>query len=207
MAPSHRTFTKEITKGLLVENPVARLMLGICSSLAVTNTVINGLAMGLAVIFVTVASSALVSMVRKVVPGGVRIATYIVIISGFVTLADLFLRAFFPDISKTLGPYVPLIVVNCIIMARAEVFAAKYPVMPSIADAIGMGAGYTWVLLAIGAIREILGSGTILGYTVLGEKVFTPWTVMVLPPGAFLTLGLLIGLINYVTMRRTRKTR
>ncbi|MBI5599359.1 MAG: electron transport complex subunit RsxE [Deltaproteobacteria bacterium] len=207
MAPSHRTLAGEITKGLLVENPVARLILGICSSLAVTNTVINGLAMGLAVIFVTVASSALVSMVRKVVPGGVRIATYIVIISGFVTLADLFLRAFFPDISKTLGPYVPLIVVNCIIMARAEVFAAKYPVVPSIADAIGMGAGYTWVLLAIGAVREILGSGTILGYTVLSEKVFTPWTVMVLPPGAFLTLGFLIGLINYVTMRRARKTR
>ena len=180
------------------------MLLGICSSLAVTNTVKNSLAMGLAVVFVTVASSALVSLVRKFVPGEVRIATYIVIISGFVTLADLFFKAFFPGISKTLGPYVPLIVVNCIIMARAEVHASKYPVISSIADAVGMGIGYTWVLLAVGAVREVLGFGSIFGFTILSEKVFNPWIVMILPPGAFITLGLLIGLINYIKSRKHR---
>lgn len=205
MPPSEKTLYYEFKKGILVENPVARLLLGICSSLAVTNSVVNSFAMGVSVIFVTVASSALVAMVRKFVPAGVRIATYIVIISGFVTLADLFLRAFFPDIAKALGPYVPLIVVNCIIMARAEVFASRNPVLPSIVDAIGMGVGYTWVLLAVGAVRELLGSGSILGFKFLGEGVFTPWVVMVLPPGAFLTLGFLIGLINCITSRRQRK--
>ncbi|MBI5560634.1 MAG: electron transport complex subunit RsxE [Deltaproteobacteria bacterium] len=202
MPPSDRTLFYEFKKGLLLENPVAVMLLGMCSSLAVTNQIKNSLAMGLAVVFVTIASSALVSMVRKLVPGGVRIATYIVIISGFVTLADLFFKAFFPDISKTLGPYVPLIVVNCIIMARAEVFAAKHPVAASVADAVGMGVGYTWVLLVIGAIREVLGSGSIFGLAILSENVFKPWVVMVLPPGAFLTLGFLIGFINYIKSRK-----
>jgi electron transport complex protein RnfE len=197
-----KTITQEFKKGLWSENPVIILLLGMCPALAVSNSAINGLAMGLASTFVVVCSSSMVSIIRRLVPKQVRIPVYIVIIAGFVTLADLFLKAYFPVIAKSLGPYVPLIVVNCMIMGRAEFFASKHKLLPSIVDAFGTGIGFTWVLVVLGAVREILGSGSIFNVLLMGEDVWTPWVVMILPAGAFLSLGLMIGLINYLKNRR-----
>jgi electron transport complex protein RnfE len=201
-----RTITEEFKKGLWAENAVIRLLLGMCPALAVSNSAINGLFMGLASTFVVVCSSTMVSTIRRLVPRQVRIPTYIVIIAGFVTLADLFLKAQFPAISKALGPYVPLIVVNCMIMSRAEFFASKHPLKPSMADALGTGLGFTGVLVVLGSIREILGSGSIFDIVIMTEKAFTPWVIMILPPGAFLSLGLMIGLINHFTERRKKRS-
>ena len=193
----------EFIKGLWEENPVLISLLGLCPALAVTNSAINGLAMGLATTFVVVSSSIIISSLRKVIPHQVRIASYIVIIATFVTVADRFLAAFFPAISSALGPYVPLIVVNCLILGRQEAFTSKNPVGHSLLDALGMGLGFLAVLFALGTIREILGSGTFLTHQVLGDW-FQPWLVMLLPPGAFLALGLLIGLSNWVNDQRTK---
>jgi len=187
-----RTSWEEFSKGLWLDNPVSRQLLGMCSTLAITNAVINGIAMGLAVSFVLICSSLLVSLVRKFIPNQVRIASYIVIIASFVTIADRFMAAYFPPLSKALGPYVPLIVVNCIILGRAEAFASKSTVARSLIDALGMSVGYIVALLILSSVREILGSGTILGYRVLGTW-FEPWIIMILPPGAFITLGILIA--------------
>lgn len=200
----NRTLTFEFLKGLWSENAVIKTLLGMCPTLAVTNSAVNGLAMGLASTFVVVASAAMVSLIRRLVPGGVRIPTYIIIIATFVTLAELFLKAYFPAVSKSLGPYIPLIVVNCMIMGRAEFFASKHPIIPAMTDALGTGIGFTWVLVALGAVREVFGSGSVFGFVFLSSDVFTPWVIMVLPAGAFLSLGLMIGLINYFTLRRRR---
>lgn len=188
-----------IERGLWSENPVTILLLGMCPALAVSNSAINGLAMGLASTFVVFSASSMVSLIRRLVPKGVRIPTYIVIIAGFVTLADLFLKAKFPVIAKALGPYVPLIVVNCMIMGRAEFFASKHSLIPSMVDAIGTGIGFTWVLVILGAVREIFGMGSVFGYVLMGEEVWTPWVVMILPAGAFLTLGLLLAGLHAAT--------
>jgi len=185
-----RSISQEFAKGLWADNPITRQLLGLCSTLAITNAVIYGIAMGLATSFVIICSSVLVSLVRKLIPNQVRIASYIVIIATFVTMADRFLAAFFPNISKGLGPYVPLIVVNCIILGRAEAFASKNTIWRSLIDALGMCAGYVLTLLILSSVREILGSGTFLGHKVLGSW-FDRWTIMVLPPGAFITLGIL----------------
>jgi electron transport complex protein RnfE len=193
----------EVVKGIWKENPVLIQLLGLCPTLAVTNSAINGMAMGLATTFVLLSSSIIISLLRKVIPHQVRIASYIVIIATFVTVADRYLAAFFPLISKELGPYVPLIVVNCIILGRAEAFAAKNGIGRSILDAVGMGLGFIVVLVLLGAFREILGSATVFGITVLGEW-FEPWMVMILPPGAFLGLGLFIGLTNWINARRAK---
>jgi electron transport complex protein RnfE len=177
--------------------------LGLCPTLAVTISVENGLAMGLAASFVLICSSTLISLLRNLIPKQVRIASFIVIIATFVTIADRYLAAFYPEISKNLGPFIPLIIVNCIILGRQEAFASKNGVGRSILDALGMGLGFTLVLLILSTIRELLGSGTILGYQVMWDS-FSPWMVMVLPPGAFLTLGLMIGASNWINDRRTR---
>ncbi|MDH4227686.1 MAG: electron transport complex subunit E [Deltaproteobacteria bacterium] len=198
------SLSKIFKTGLWNNNAVIKLLLGMCPTLAVTNSAINGLAMGLASTFVVLCSSSFVSVIRRIVPGGVRIPTYIVIIAGFVTLADFFLRAFFPAISKALGPYVPLIVVNCMIMGRAEAFASKNPILPSFVDAAGMGIGFTWVLVVLGSVREVLGNGSIFNFVFAPESVYTPWIIMILPAGAFISLGLMIGLINYFSMRKAR---
>jgi electron transport complex protein RnfE len=174
-----RTLAEEFKKGLWAENAVIRLLLGMCPALAVSNSAINGLFMGLASTFVVVCSSTMVSTIRRLVPRQVRIPTYIVIIAGFVTLADLFLKAQYPAISKALGPYVPLIVVNCMIMSRAEFFASKHPLKPSMADALGTGLGFTGVLVVLGAVREVLGSGSIFGLVLMTEEAFTPWVIMI----------------------------
>lgn len=192
---------EELRRGLWTENPVFRQLLGLCPTLAVTNSAINGLAMGLATTFVLISSSTIVSLIRKRVPAQVRIATFTVIIATFVTVADQVLAAFFPDISKALGPYVPLIVVNCIILGRQEAFASKNPVSKSVIDAVVMGCGFIATLTVLGSVREILGSGSLFGLQILGEW-FKPWLIMILPAGAFLSLGIGLGIINYIVGRK-----
>jgi len=203
MAKTPTPLSKEFLKGLWDDNPVLRMLLGLCPTLAVTNSAINGLAMGLATTFVLISSSIIISLLRKVIPHQVRIAGYIVIIATFVTVADKFLAAYLPDISNALGPYVPLIVVNCLILGRQEAFSSKNGVGRSIIDALGMGLGFIFVLVALGSIREILGSATLFNIQVLGDW-FNPWMIMILPPGAFLTLGLLIGLGNWLNERKVK---
>ncbi|MDH4271007.1 MAG: electron transport complex subunit E [Candidatus Aminicenantes bacterium] len=188
-----RTAGQDFLKGLWQENPIFRQMLGMCPTLAVSNAVINGVAMGLATAFVLIFSSFLISLIKKLIPNQVRIACYVVIIATFVTIADRFLAAFFPPISKSLGPFVPLIVVNCIILGRAEAFASKNSPGRSVIDALGMSAGFILALLILSSIREVLGSGTFLGYKIMGAW-FEPWVIMVLPPGAFITLGILMAI-------------
>ena len=171
-----------------------------CPTLAVTTKGIFGLSMGIATTFVLISSSIAISAIRKFIPPQVRIAAFTVIIATFVTLADYFLKAEFYTISKALGPYVPLIVVNCIILGRQEAFASKHGVLSSFIDAVGMGIGFTIVLLLLGSIRELFGFGTILNYKILGEG-FEHWVIMALPAGAFITLGFLVGLFNWVNSR------
>jgi len=190
---STKSIGQEFAKGLWDENPVFRQLLGLCPTLAVTNAVINGFAMGMATAFVLIFSSLVVSSIKKLIPSQVRIATYVVIIATFVTVADRFLAAFFPPISKSLGPYVPLIVVNCIILGRQEAFSSKNTVGRSLIDALGMSSGFVLAMLILSTIREILGMGTFLGYQVMGSW-FEPWIIMILPPGAFITLGILLAL-------------
>jgi electron transport complex protein RnfE len=203
MAKTLIPLSKEFLKGLWDDNPVLRMLLGLCPTLAVTNSAINGLAMGLATTFVLISSSILISLLRKVIPHQVRIAGYIVIIATFVTVADKYLAAYLPEISKALGPYVPLIVVNCLILGRQEAFSSKNGVIRSIVDGLGMGLGFVFVLVVLGSIREILGSATLFNIQVLGDW-FNPWMIMILPPGAFLTLGLLIGLGNWLNERKVK---
>ena len=191
---------QEFVKGLWDDNPVFRQLLGLCPTLAVTGAVINGLAMGLATTFVLIFSSLVVSSIKKLIPSQVRIASYIVIIATFVTVADRFLAAFFPPISKSLGPYVPLIVVNCIILGRQEAFSSRNSVGRSLIDALGMSSGFVLALLILSAIREILGAGTFFGYQVMGAG-FEPWIIMILPPGAFITLGILLAIALQIERR------
>jgi len=189
---------EEFKKGIWKENPATVQLLGMCPTLAVTNSATNGLAMGIATAFVLLSSALLISTLRKIIPHEVRIASYIVIIATFVTIADYTLAALFPPISKALGPYVPLIIVNCIILGRMEAFASKNPVTLSLSDALGFGLGFTWALVALGSVREILGNGSLFGLQVLG-RLWVPWIVMILPSGAFLALGIMIGLIRHFT--------
>jgi electron transport complex protein RnfE len=200
MAPNKRSLGYEFIKGLFKENPVLVQLLGLCSVLAVSNAVINSISMGLSVLFVLFFSSFVIGLIKDFVPNEVRIPVYIIVIATFVTIADLFLRAKFPDISKALGPYIPLIVVNCIIMGRQEAFTKKNKLLPSIMDALGMSLGYILTIVTMGIIRELLGFGSIFGYKTLGSW-YKPILVMILPPGAFLTLALLIGFMNFVTKK------
>jgi len=195
------TLLKEFTKGLWEINPTFKQILGMCPTLAVTVSAINGIAMALATTFVLVFSSLLISIVRKWIPNQVRIASYIVIIATFVTIVDLVMKAEFVELSKALGPFIPLIVVNCIILGRAEAFASKNNPLRSVLDALGNGAGFLISLFVLGSIREIIGSRTILGYQVLPNG-FEPWLIMILPAGAFLTLGLLMGFANMYIERK-----
>lgn len=195
------TLFYEFKKGLWQDIPPFRLVLGLCPALAVTNSAINGIAMGLAALFVLFTSNIIISIIRKTIASQVRIPAYVVIIALLVTLADMFLAAVFPPISKALGPYVPLIVVNCIILGRAEAFAQKNSVLPTAMDALGIGIGFTLSLTLMGSIRELLGFGSIFGIKLLGTW-FEPWIVMILPAGAFMVLGALIALVNYLKERK-----
>lgn len=184
----------EFTKGIIKENPLFRLVLGTCPSLAITTSVENGLGMGVAFTAVLIASNIAISAMRNIIPDNVRIPVYVVIIASFVTMIDQLMHAFTPALYTALGIFIPLIVVNCIILGRAEAFANKNPVLPSILDALGMGIGFTLALVLVSTVREVLGAGTFYGMPVLPESA--PAILMILPPGGFITLGCLLGLMN-----------
>jgi electron transport complex protein RnfE len=196
--------TNTFLKGLWKENPVFVQVLGMCPTLAVSNSAINALSMGLATTFVLFMSSLLISLLRKFIPKEVRIATYILIIATFVTVADYAIQAISLEIYKALGAFIALIVVNCIILGRAEAFASKNNVKESMLDALGMGFGFTFALFCLGAVREILGSGTLLGVHVLGTS-FEPWVIMILPGGGFFTLGAWLLFFNWLKERKARQ--
>jgi electron transport complex protein RnfE len=191
-------------RGLWEENPVFVMLLGLCPTLAVTNSTINAFAMGAATTFVLVASGTLVSLLRNLIPRQVRIATYIVIIATFVTIVDYVIQAISLDLYNALGAFIQLIVVNCVILGRAEAYASKQKLVPSVINALGMGTGFTIALLSLGTVREILGAGSILGVHIFSAN-FEPWVVMVLPPGGFFVLGGWLLLFEYVKQRRERK--
>ncbi len=196
---------KTLTNGILKENPVFRLVLGTCPTLAVTTSAKNGIGMGLAATVVLVCSNLVISLLRKVIPDKVRIPAYITIISGFVTIVQMLLKAYLPELDKELGIFIPLIVVNCIILARAEMFANKNNAVLSILDGIGMGIGFTFALLSIGSVRELLGAGTWFGFTVT-KDLFDPALIMILPPGGFLVFGIVMGLVNKFSSMNLVKT-
>ena len=201
MSSEQRHFVPELTKGILRENPTFVQVLGMCPALAVTNSVLNGIVMGLATTFVLVMSSLMISALRKAIPSQVRISTYVVVIATFVTVADFSLQALLPAAHHEMAAFISLIVVNCVILGRAEAFASRNPVLLSIADALGMGIGFTMALVLIGSVREVLGNGTFLGRAVFGPN-YEPWVIMILPPGGFLVLGvLLLGLAKLAEVR------
>jgi len=191
-------------KGLITENPTFVQLLGMCPTLAVTTSVKNGLGMGLSATAVLVMSNMLISLLRKFIPSKVRIAAYIVIIAAFVTVVQMLLNAYLPSLAEQLGIFIPLIVVNCIILARAESFASKNTVGLSALDGLGTGLGFTGALTIISIIREFFGSGTIWGIPIYADKI-TPMSIISMPPGGFIVLGLLIALINYITAKRGEK--
>ena len=190
--------------GLIKENPTFVQLLGMCPTLAITTTLFNGLGMGLSATAVLVMSNILISLLRKFVPDKVRIAAYVVIIATFVTIVDMSLKAFLPELASSLGTFIPLIVVNCIILARAEAFASKNSVAKSALDGLGMGLGFTGALCIISAVREFFGSGTIWGIEIYG-KTITPPAIIGMPPGGFIVLGLLIALINFIVAKKKKE--
>ena len=199
-------FKKQLRAGLLTENPVLAQLLGMCSTMAITTTLFNGLGMGVSVTLILICSNVVISLLRRVIPDKIRIAAYIVIIAGFVTMVDLLLKAFLPALSDSLGVFIPLIVVNCIILGRAEAFASKNTVLASAVDGLTQGIGYTAALVAMCVLRELLGSGT-FGKGVFGADGIRvldaqyPTLIMILPVGGFLTLGCLIALAQWLNRR------
>ena len=189
---------KTLTNGILKENPTLRLVLGTCPTLAVTTMAENAIGMGAAATFVLIGSNLVISMLRKVIPDKIRIPAYITVIAGFVTVVQMIVKAFAPEIDAQLGIYLPLITVNCIILARAEMFASKNTVLASVLDAVGMGIGFTAAMLAMGCIRELIGNGTLFGMVVTQGHI-EPMLIMILPPGGFFVFGVLIALANKIT--------
>ena len=191
---------KYLTNGLLKENPTFVIVLGTCPTLAITTAAVNGLGMGAATTFVLVFSNLFISLLKNYIPDKVRIAAFILVIATFVTIVDLVMKAYTPDLYKALGIFIPLIVVNCIILGRAEAFAQKNNVLPSILDGLGMGLGFTLAITLIGSIREVLGNGSIFNFRLLGENASTI-LIFVLPPGAFVTYGFLIAIMNRIKLK------
>ena len=191
-------------KGLLIENPTLRQMLGLCPTLAVTTAVTNGIGMGVATTFVLVCSGIVVSLLRNIIPTTMRLPAFITVIAGFVTIVMMVVEAYLPDLNQALDIYLPLIVVNCIVLGRAEVFASKHPVKDAALDGLGMGAGFTLTLVLMSAIRELLGAGTLLGFPIL-LGIGEPMTVFIMPPGGFAVLGVLIAISVVFEMRRKRR--
>jgi len=190
---------KEFTKGFVKENPVFIMALGLCPTLAVTSSVENAIGMGLAATFVLTCSNMIISLIKNLIPDKIRIPCFIIVIASFVTIVDLSMNAYKPEIHKSLGLFIPLIVVNCIILGRAEAFASKNKLLPSLLDGLGMGLGFTLALVLIGSIREILGAGLWLGMKVMPDAyIDSPMLVAILAPGAFIIMGLLMGLIKLV---------
>ena len=186
---------KEFTKGFIKENPVFVMALGLCPTLAVSSSVMNAIGMGLAATFVLVCSNIIISLIKNFIPNKIRIPAYIVVIASFVTIVDMVMEAYVPALHKSLGLFIPLIVVNCIILGRAEAFAGKNNVIKSTLDGFGMGFGFTLALVVIAIIREVLGAGQILGYNIF-PATYKPMLVAILAPGAFIVMGLLMGLMN-----------
>jgi len=197
-------FSERIKNGIVTENPIFVQVLAMCPTLAVTSSVENGIGMGLAATVVLIGSNLFISLLRKVIPDKIRIPAYITIIAAFVILIQFLLQGFVPVLYKSLGIFIPLIVVNCVILGRAESYASKNKPLPSVFDAIGMGLGFTIALAILGAIRELLGAGSILGFKVFGNS-FEPAIIMVLAPGAFITLGILMALLNQKAINKTNK--
>ena len=196
-------FGKQLKAGLLTENPVLVQLLGMCSTLAITTSVSNGLGMGVSVTAILICANVVISLLRKIIPEQIRIAAYIVVIAGFVTMVDLLLQAYLPDIAESLGVFIPLIVVNCIILGRAESFASKNRPLAAAVDGLCQGIGYTLVLLAMSAIRELLGSGTLAGNVIFPAEYGA--LMMVLPVGGFLTLGFLIAFMQWMQRKMSNK--
>lgn len=205
MASHEPTALERFWSGVIPENPVLRQLLGLCPILAVTSGVKPALTMAAATTFVLVCANVITSLLRRALQPHLRILVFTLTIATFVTIADRFLQAFLPDMSRVLGPYVPLIIVNCIIISRCEICGSKQGVGVAAADAVGVSLGFTLALLAISVPRELLGSGSLLGLRVLPEA-WPGWGILVLPPGAFLTLGLILGLVNWVSARRAART-
>ncbi len=197
---------ERLVNGIIKENPTFVLMLGMCPTLAVTTSAVNGVGMGLTTMVVLALSNMFISMLRKVIPDKVRIPAFIVIIASFVTVVELLLKAFIPFLYDALGLYIPLIVVNCIILGRAEAYASKNPVLPSLFDGIGMGLGFTCALTIIGAVRELLGAGRLFGFSVMPES-YVPCSIFVMAPGAFLVLAVLTAIQNKIKLAGERKGR
>jgi electron transport complex protein RnfE len=195
------SLVREFTKGFVRENPVFRIVLGLCPVLAVTTSLKNGIGMGLAATFVLVGSNVIVSLIRKGIPARIRIPCYITVIASFVTVVDLVMAGYTPELHKNLGIFIPLIVVNCIILGRAEAFASKNSVGRSFIDGLGMGLGFTFALAVTASVREIIGTGKIWDLVLIGGK-YNPVLLAILSPGAFITLGLLIGLFNLMEKKR-----
>ena len=194
---------KNFTNGLVKDNPIFVQLLGMCPTLAVTTSAVNGIGMGLATTAVLISSNFAISLLRKVIPAQVRIPAFVVVISTFVTIIGLLMEAFVPDLFKALGLFIPLIVVNCIILARAEAFASKNGVVDSAFDGIGMGLGFTLALVVLGSVRELLGNGSIFGANLFGAA-YEPALIMILPPGGFLALGLLLALYNSYQIKKAK---
>ena len=206
MAEQNGSNLRQFKEGILDNNPVLVQLLGMCPTLAVTNSLENALVMGMAATFVVVMSNLITSLLRNLIKPHVRILIFTLTIATFVTIADLYLKAYMFEVSKKLGAFVPLIIVNCMIICRAEVVAIKSGVWRSLADALGIGLGFTLALAILGVIREVMGSGTLLNYPVFDPQAFEPhaWIIMVLPPGAFLTLGVVVGISNQIRARRSK---
>ena len=199
---SQRTLAQEFSKGVITENPIFVLLVGLCPTLATSTSMNNAFAMGLAATSVLICSNVFISLIRKLVPKEIRIPCFIVVIASFVTMVELTMRALFePAVSDALGIFIPLIVVNCIILYRAEAFAYKNGVLRSVLDALGIGLGFTLALMLVALVREVLGNGTIWGLRV--SNSFRPAAIMIMAPGAFLVLGLLLGFFNWLKMRKT----
>lgn len=194
---------KILSNGLFSENPTFIQLLGMCPTLAVTTSLINAIGMGLSATFVLVFSNLVISLIRKFIPDKIRIASYIVVIAAFVSIIEMLLKAYLPSISDALGLFIPLITVNCIILARAESFASKNKPVPSMFDGLGMGLGFTLGLSILGSVREILGAGTLLGISLFGES-FTPALIFILPPGAFLALGIILAIYNMIKDKKKK---
>ncbi len=199
-----RPLSQILMNGILNENPTFRLVLGTCPTLAVTTSAINGFGMGLSVTFVLLCSNIVVSLLRKIIPNQVRIPAFIVVIATFVTILKLMLQAYIPSLYESLGLFLPLIVVNCIILARAEAFASKNPVLDSAVDGLGMGIGFTIAMTLMGCVRELIGNGSVFNISILGES-YQPMLILVLASGGFLTYGILLGIINAITNHRANK--
>ena len=194
---------REISRGIFKENPTFVLFLGLCPTLGVTTSAVNGIAMGLATLFVLILSNVIISMIKNLIPSKIRIPAYIMVIATLVTVLELSMKAYFPSLYEVLGIFIPLIVVNCIILGRAESYASKNSILNSMFDGIGNGLGFTLSLTVIGSIREIIGSGKLFGLSMV-DKLFDPAMIFIIPPGAFITIGVLVAIINKYKQKGSR---